>query len=118
MVCGDLNSVEILKSLCPSLIFYTKLRQGTKFSTKNLQMPGSDVFKLFTTPLVSHTYTPALTDDEASGAVTRDTTSNTENAATLTQTFSNPLSLCPAYQVHKCTYVCMYTRIYIRMRTN
>ena len=63
-------------------------------------MPGSDVFNLYTTPLVSHTYTPVLTDDEVSGAVTRDTSSAPGNAAPITQTFTNPLSLCPAYQVY------------------
>ena len=83
-------------------------------------MPGSDVFNLYTTPLVSHTYTPVLTDDEVSGAVTRDTSSAPGNAAPITQTFTNPLSLCPAYQVyihihtHIHTYIHIYKRMYIK----
>ena len=53
-------------------------------------MPGSDCFNLFTRRQVTHTHTPALEDDEASGDVVSD-------AVPVTDTYSHTLELRAAY---------------------
>ena len=62
VVCGDLNS-----------------------------MPGSDCFKLYVEQQVTHTHTPVIDDNEATGQVFA------QRAEPVTKTYENSLSLRPAY---------------------